>query len=72
MDDSELKIKVGDTVGVFVTAKGDLHFTINEVDKGVAWSALPTDRPLYIVINLEGQTTQISTLDRSAIRIMSK
>ena len=55
---------VGDTVGVFVTTEGDLHFTINEVDQGVAWRHLPTDRPLYIVINLFGNTKQIS-VDKS-------
>ena len=71
MSDADLELEEGDTLGVFVTAEGDLHYTINEVDRGVAWSALPTDRPLYVVINLEGWPTQISTLDQSAM-IMSK
>ena len=61
---SDLYLNVHDTVGVFVTAEGDLHFTINEVDQGVAWRHLPTDRPLYVVINLFGNTTQIS-VDKS-------
>ena len=66
-----MELEEGDTLGVLVTAEGDLHYTINEVDRGVAWSALPTNRPLYVVINLEGWPTQISTLDQSAM-IMSK
>ena len=65
------KLKRGDTVGVFVTTKGELHFTINEVDQGIAWNTLPTDRPLYVVINLLHRPTQISALNRSAL-IMSK
>ena len=52
-----------DTVGVFVTTEGDLHFTINEVDRGVAWRHLPTGR-LYVVINLRGTHEQIS-VDKS-------
>ena len=66
------KLKCGDTLGVFVTTKGELHFTINEVDQGIAWNTLPMDHPLYVVINLGSRPTQISTLDRSAMRIMSK
>ena len=59
-----LNLKVDDTVGVFVTAEGDLHFTVNEVDRGVAWRHLPTDRPLYVVINFFGYADQIS-VDKS-------
>ena len=65
------ELKPGDTMGVFVTTKGELHFTINEVDQGVAWNTLPTDRPLYVVINLGVRPTQISTLAQPAL-IMSK
>ena len=36
---------------VFVTAKGDLHFTIYKLDQVVAWRNLPTDRSLYVAIN---------------------
>ena len=37
-----MHLKAGDTVGVVVTAKGDLHFTINKISLGVAWSNLLT------------------------------
>ena len=59
-----MNINVDDTVGVFVTTEGDLHFTVNEVDQGVAWRHLPTDRPLHVMINLRGNTEQIS-VDKS-------
>ena len=65
------ELTCGDTLGVLVTTEGELHFTINEVDQGIAWDTLPTDRPLYVVINLT-KDAQISTVDRSAMRIMSK
>ena len=57
-----MNLKEGDTLGVFVTAEGDLHLTINEVDQGVAWRHLPTDKPLYAVINLRLAPTQISAV----------
>ena len=65
-----MTLDVDDTVGVFVTTEGDLHFTVNEVDQGVAWRHLPTDRPLYVVINLDDTPTQIS-VDKSKL-IFSK
>ena len=58
-------LSMDDTVGVFVTTEGDLHFTINEVDKGVAWRHLPTDRPLYVVINLFGEISNQISVDKS-------
>ena len=67
----DMSLKVGHTMGVFVTVEGNLHFTINGVDKGIAWRSLPTDNPLYVVINLDQSPTQISVYDRSAL-IMSK
>ena len=66
----DLNLLMDDTVGVFVTTEGDLHFAINEVDRGVAWRHLPTDRPLYVVINLSCTPAQIS-LDKSKL-IFSK
>ena len=61
-------------MGVFVTEGGNLHFTINGVDKGIAWRNVPTDHPLYVGINLDGRPTQISVTDRLATTalIMSK
>ena len=69
----DIPLNVGDTMGVFVTEEGNLHFTINGVDKGIAWRNVPTDHPLYVVISLNWSPTQISVTDRSATAlIMSK
>ena len=69
----DMPLNVGDTMGVFVTEEGNLHFTINGVDKGIAWRSVPTDHPLYVVISLFESPTQISVYDRSAAAlIMSK
>ena len=66
VNESDLRLKKDDTLGVFVT-EGDLHFIINEVDRGVAWSHLPAHRPLYVVINIDKQPTQISVTHMSSI-----
>ena len=55
-----MHFQVGDAVGVFVTMEGDLHFMFNGIDQGVAWSHLPTDKPLYVAINFYWKSTQIS------------
>ena len=69
----DMLLQVGHTMGVFVTEEGNLHFTINGVDKGIAWENVPTDHPLYVVIDLRWSSTQISVTDRSAAAlIMSK
>ena len=61
---------VGDRLGVVVTSEGDLHLTINGIDQGVAWRNLPTNKALYVVINLNRSPAQIS-VDHSEF-IMSK
>ena len=58
------KAKEGDTIGVFVTPSGDLHFTVNEIDYGTAWRDLPTDQPLYPVVFLNGKCEQISVAQK--------
>ena len=69
----DMRLKVGHTMGVFVTKEGNLHFTINGVDKGIAWRSVPTDHQLYVLIILDESPTQISVYDRSAAAlIMSK
>ena len=55
-----MQSKEGDTVGVYVTAGGELHFTKNNIDQGTAWTGLPTDQPLYVVINLYKTPVTIS------------
>ena len=44
----------GNTFGVAVSEKGELHLYHNGRDMGVAWEGLPTDKPLWGVVVLQG------------------
>ena len=43
----------GNTFGVAVLEKGELHFYHNGRDFGVAWEGLPTDKPLWGFVRLD-------------------
>ena len=42
----------GNTFGVAVSVKGELHLYHNGRDVGVAWEGLPTDKPLWGFVEL--------------------
>ena len=44
----------GNTFGVAVSEKGELHLYHNGRDVGVAWEGLPTDKPLWGFVCLSG------------------
>ena len=44
----------GNTFGVAVSEKGELHLYHNGRDMGVAWEGLPTNKPLWGFVGLEG------------------
>ena len=44
----------GNTFGVAVSEKGELHLYHNGRDVGVAWEGLPTDKPLWGFVILRG------------------
>ena len=44
----------GNTFGVAVLEKGELHLYHNGRDVGVAWEGLPTDKPLWGFVVLPG------------------
>ena len=44
----------GNTFGVAVSKKGELHLYHNGRDVGVAWEGLPTDQPLWGFVGLAG------------------
>ena len=44
----------GNTFGVAVSEKGELHLYHNGRDVGVAWEGLPTDKPLWGLVCLTG------------------
>ena len=49
LDDSS-----GNTFGVAVSEKGELHLYHNGRDVGVAWEGLPADKPLWGFVDLPG------------------
>ena len=44
----------GNTFGVVVSKKGELHLYHNGRDVGVAWEGLPADKPLWGFVDLPG------------------
>ena len=45
----------GNTFGVAVSEKGELHLYHNGRDVGVAWEGLPTDKPLWGFVDLNSR-----------------
>ena len=50
----DLNRSPGNTFGVAVSEKGELHLYHNGRDVGVAWEGLPTDKPLWGFVDLRG------------------
>ena len=50
----DLDYSPGNTFGVAVSEKGELHLYHNGRDVGVAWEGLPTDKPLWGFVHLPG------------------
>ena len=50
----DLDDSAGNTFGVAVSEKGELHLYHNGRDVGVAWEGLPTDKPLWGFVELGG------------------
>ena len=46
-------LKVGQSVGCYVF-NGELRYFIDDVDKGIAWTGLPTKRPMWGVADTQG------------------
>ena len=46
-------LKVGQSVGCCVTRNGELRYFIDGVDQNIAWTGLPTNRPLWGVAHVE-------------------
>ena len=53
-------LKVGETVGLYVSKDGDLHFLVNGCDTGAAFHNLPTNVPLFVVVDVYGKAQQVS------------
>ena len=54
-------LRVGQTVGCRVTKEGDLHYYIDDDDKGVGWSGLPTDKPMWGFADIYGLARKIKS-----------
>ncbi|XP_065178798.1 neuralized-like protein 4 [Sycon ciliatum] len=52
----------GDTVGLYVSSEGELHFLLKG-DHAVKSLEIPTDRDVYVVADIYGQVKQISIDD---------
>lgn len=59
---SPANLKVGDVVGVVVTVSGELQIVVNDAFVTQATFALPTERPLFAIVDLIGATTKVSYL----------
>ena len=49
-----LKCSPGNTFGAAVSEKGELHLYHSGRDVGVTWKGLPTDKPLWGFVSLQG------------------
>lgn len=54
-------LRVGQTVGCRVTKDGDLHYYIDDDDKGIGWSGLPTDKPMWGFADIYGLARKIKS-----------
>ena len=47
-------LEVEQSIGCCVTREGELSYFIDGVDKGIVWTALPTNRPMWGVVDFYG------------------
>ena len=48
-----------ETMSVLITEYGELHLLINDNDVGVIWKDLPTDQPLWGIVDVYGKLKKI-------------
>lgn len=48
-----------ESLGVLVSEEGDLHLFVNDEDVGVLWKDLPTDKPLWGIVDVFGKLKKI-------------
>lgn len=61
MDFNLESLKVGQSIGCCVTREGELRYFINGVDQGIAWTGLPTDRPMWGFADIYGLARKIKS-----------
>ena len=53
-------LRVGQSVGCSIN-RGELRYFIDGVDQGVAWTGLPTDRPMWGIADICGRAIKIKS-----------
>ena len=52
-------LKAITTLGMVVTDEGSLHLLVNDEDIGILWKDLPTDAPLWGIVDVLGKLKKI-------------
>lgn len=60
------------TLGVVVTDDGCLHLLVNDEDIGVIWKDLPTDAPLWGIVDVFGKLKKIRAEFAGRPKVQSK
>ena len=61
MDFNLESLKVGQSIGCCINKDGELRYFINGVDQGVAWTGLPTDKPVWGFADIYGLARKIKS-----------
>ena len=54
-------IRVGQTIGCSVNKEGELHYFLDGEDRGVGWTGLPTDKPMWGFADIYGLARKIKS-----------
>ena len=54
-------LKIGQSVGCMVNKQGELKYFVDGVDMGVAWTGMPTNRPLWGFADIYGLARKIQS-----------
>ena len=57
----ERSFEVGQSLGCVVNENGDLHYFVDGKDQGLACTGLPTDQPLWGVVDIYGKAEKIKS-----------
>ena len=52
-------LRAGQSVGLLLTKDGDVHLFVDGKRREIVWSGLPTDQPLWGVVDIWANCVQI-------------
>ncbi|CAH1238391.1 NEURL1B [Branchiostoma lanceolatum] len=58
------RIVPGDVMTVFISGVGNLMYSVNDEDKGVLIPDLPTDQPLWVMMDMDGGVTALTFVQK--------